>query len=138
MTIQLSVLIWTIICFCLLMLILNKLLFKPLLSVMDARQEKIDKAREKKESHARLYAQAEKDMEEHRALQEKQWADNAAAEVASARSSAQAQLEEAQKQSEQELEAYRQALASESAELKSKLDAGVEALASTFADRLLS
>lgn len=138
MTIQLSVLIWTIICFCLLMLILNKLLFKPLLSVMDARQEKIDKAREKKESHARLYAQAEKDMEEHRALQEKQWAENAAAEVASARSSAQAQLEEAQKQSEQELEAYRQALASESAELKLKLDAGVEALASTFADRLLS
>lgn len=138
MTIQPSVLIWTIICFCLLMLILNKLLFKPLLSVMDARQEKIDHAREKKESHARLYAQAEKDLEESRAAQEKQWAEHSAAEVAFARQNVQAELAEAQKKSEQELLAYRETLAAESAELKSKLDAGVEVLASTFADRLVS
>ena len=138
MTIQVSVLIWTIICFCLLMLILNKPLFKPLLSVMDARQAKIDGAREKKESHARLCAQAEKDMEERRALQEKQWAEEASQAVASAQEAADAQLSAAQEQNEQVLEAYRETLASESAELKSKLDAGVEALASTFADRLLS
>lgn len=138
MNIQLSVLLWTIICFCLMMLIMNKLLFKPLLSVMDARQEKINGAREKKESHARLCAQAEKEIEEHRALQEKQWAENAAAEVAAARENAEKRLEEAQKQNEQKLEDYRQTLTSESAELKSKLDAGVEALATTFADRLVS
>ena len=138
MTIQVSVLIWTIICFCLLMLILNKLLFKPLLAVMDARQAKIDGAREKKESHAHLCAQAEKDMEERRALQEKQWAEEASQAVASAQEAADAQLSAAQEQNEQVLEAYRETLASESAELKSKLDAGLEALASTFADRLLS
>lgn len=138
MNIQLSVLLWTIICFCLLMLILNKLLFKPLLSVMDARQEKIDRAREKKEFHARLYAQAEKDMEAQRTQQEQQWAADSAQEIAAARQSAEAQLEEAQKKSEQELEAYRERLIAESAELKLKLDAGMEALASTFADRLVS
>lgn len=138
MNIQLSVLLWTIICFCLLMLILNKLLFKPLLSVMDARQEKIDRAREKKEFHARLYAQAEKDMEAQRTQQEQQWAADSAQEIAAARQSAEAQLEEAQKKSEQELEAYRERLIAESAELKLKLDAGMEVLASTFADRLVS
>lgn len=138
MTIQVSVLIWTIICFCLLMLILNKLLFKPLLAVMDARQAKIDGAREKKESHARLCAQAEKDMEERRALQEKQWAEEASQAVASAQEAAGAQLAAAQEQNEQALETYRETLASESAELKSKLDAGVGTLVTTFADRLVS
>lgn len=137
MNIQLSVLLWTIICFCLMMLILNKLLFKPLLAVMDARQAKIDDAREKKESHARLFAQAEQDMAEHLALQEKQWAENAAQEVAAARDDAKIRLETAQKQSEQDLEAYRQALTDESAELKLKLDAGMDALASAFVDRLV-
>ena len=48
MNIQLSVTIWTVICFVLLMLILRNLLFKPVLRVMDARKERIDKASEKK------------------------------------------------------------------------------------------
>ena len=48
MTIQPSVLIWTIICFCLMMVILNKLLFKPLLSFMDARNDRIARARVRK------------------------------------------------------------------------------------------
>ena len=41
MTIQISLVIWTIIGFTVLSLILNKFLFKPLLKVMDARNEKI-------------------------------------------------------------------------------------------------
>lgn len=138
MNIQLSVLLWTIICFCLMMLILNKLLFKPLLAVMDARQEKIDMAREKKESHALLCAQAEQDMEARRAQQEKQWAEDAAAQIASARQRAAAQLFLAQMKSEEKLEAYRQTLTAESNELITKMDTGVDALVSTFADRLVS
>ena len=45
MTIQVSVLIWTVITFCVLMFCLNRFLFKPLLSLMDAREEKIADAR---------------------------------------------------------------------------------------------
>ena len=41
MTIQISLVIWTIIGFTVLSLILNKFLFKPLLKVMDERNEKI-------------------------------------------------------------------------------------------------
>ena len=48
MTIQLSVSIWTIICFLLLMLILRNLLFQPILEVMDARKMRIEKAAQKK------------------------------------------------------------------------------------------
>ena len=54
MTIQLSVTVWTVICFCLLMLILHNLLFKPVLKVMDDRRERIEKARLKKEEQKKL------------------------------------------------------------------------------------
>ena len=43
MTVQLPVLLWTVICFGVLMLGLNFLLFKPLLSHMDARREKLER-----------------------------------------------------------------------------------------------
>ena len=54
MTVQLSVTLWTVICFCLLMLILHNLLFKPVLKVMDDRKSRIDKANEKNQSFDQL------------------------------------------------------------------------------------
>ena len=48
MTIQLSISVWTVICFVLLMIILDKLLFKPVLKVMDERKERIKRAADKK------------------------------------------------------------------------------------------
>lgn len=48
MTIQLSISVWTVICFVLLMVILDRLLFAPLLKVMDERKERIKRAADKK------------------------------------------------------------------------------------------
>ena len=45
MTIQLPILLWTLITFALAMLILNRLLFRPMLVFMDKRQAKIDRAK---------------------------------------------------------------------------------------------
>ena len=45
MSIQLPVIIWTVICFCLFALVMSKLLFEPVLKNMDARKARIDKAR---------------------------------------------------------------------------------------------
>ena len=50
MTIQISLVIWTVIGFVTLSLILNKYLFKPLLSLMDERNEKIRKAEEERQA----------------------------------------------------------------------------------------
>lgn len=50
MTIQISLVIWTIIGFTVLSLILNKFLFKPLLKVMDARNEKIRLGKEERQA----------------------------------------------------------------------------------------
>lgn len=44
MTIQLPLIIWTIICFSILYVILKYLLFIPMLDIMDKRQKKIDDA----------------------------------------------------------------------------------------------
>ncbi len=78
MTIQPSVAIWTVICFCALYLILKNLLFRPVLKLMDEREKKIgDAAREKEdariraEEKQRLAAAARKEAEE-RALAERQ------------------------------------------------------------------
>lgn len=54
MTIQLSVLVWTIICFVLLMLILHHLLFQPVLKVLDDRKARIRNATEKKAEFSRI------------------------------------------------------------------------------------
>ena len=68
MNIQPSVTVWTVLCFLALMLILDRLLFRPLLSFMDKRQEKIDRARrEKAEALKQREETVQKRREEHEA-----------------------------------------------------------------------
>ncbi len=59
MTIQISVLIWTVISFVLLMIVLRNLLFKPVLELMDSRRERIKKAAEKKSELEKLTQEQE-------------------------------------------------------------------------------
>ncbi len=70
MNIQISVILWTVICFFLLMLILQKLLFSPLFRCMDARQKKIADAKDKRQQRELSAAEAAADAE-RRALEEK-------------------------------------------------------------------
>lgn len=75
MNIQISVILWTVICFFLLMLILQKLLFAPLFRCMDARQKKISDAKDKRQQRALATAEAavaaERRAEEERATAKK-------------------------------------------------------------------
>ncbi len=50
MNIQLPVVLWTVICFLILMLILKNLLFKPVFQVLDRRKKKLAEAEKKKEA----------------------------------------------------------------------------------------
>lgn len=56
MKIQISVVLWTVICFFILNFILHNLLFKPMLSHLDKRRQKILKAREKQKEDERILA----------------------------------------------------------------------------------
>lgn len=59
MNVQISVVIWTLICFTLLYVILKNLLFRPILAVMDRRQAKAEALKQAK-------AESERQLEEMR------------------------------------------------------------------------
>lgn len=67
MTIQVSVVLWTVICFLLLVLVLDRLLFRPVLALLDRRQERIDAARKKQAEYERLAAEQAARLERERA-----------------------------------------------------------------------
>ena len=85
MTVQLPILLWTVICFCLLMLILHRFLFTPMLSFMDKRQERIDRAARKKEEYTRALADAQNQLAAFRAEEERHMAEHIQHEIADAK-----------------------------------------------------
>ena len=80
MNVQISVTVWTVICFAALYLILNHLLFKPMLRLMDGREKKIADAAAAKTAavqaleEQRIAAQAQQD-EQSRLAREQAKAD---------------------------------------------------------------
>ena len=87
MTIQLSISVWTVICFVLLMIILDKLLFKPVLKVMDERKERIKRAadtkaeyEEKQKAYDALILEKKKQAQQEQSLEIKKQIESIRAE----------------------------------------------------------
>ncbi len=138
MTIQLSVLVWTVICFCLLMLILNNLLFKPMLTFMDKRKEKIDAAQKRKaeiEKSEREYAENLESRREKFLLDEAKRAEEA---INSAMKKADEMEKTAELENEKRIELAKADVEIEKSELSEKLDESVEELAQAFVTRIVS
>ena len=72
MTIEPSLIVWTVLCFFALMLILKKLLFQPMLTFMDTRNAKIEAARKAKEDARTEYEAEARRLADERAAQEAQ------------------------------------------------------------------
>lgn len=137
MTIQLSVTIWTIICFVLLMLILNFLLFKPVLKVMDERRARIEKAAQKKAENERLeseYASMVAEKEKEFLKEQKKLAKK---EIEDIRLNTRKAIDVEKKERIQSVEAYRIRSKEEQEELLNMLSVHVEDLATTFANSLI-
>lgn len=137
MTIQLSVSIWTIICFILLMVILNNLLFKPILKVMDERKERIEKASQKKAEYERLeseYAsmlvEKEKAFEEASKRQIKE-------EIETIRQNTKKAIETAKEERLRMVDSYRVSVVEEQAEIMDTLCKHSEELATAFMNNLI-
>ena len=136
MTIQFSVTLWTVICLVLLMLILGNLLFKPILRVMDARQEKIDSAAAKKAAieeaereHAAMRLEKEAAFLETR---QRQLAD----EIETIRAESKKSVESAKEDRLRLVDEYRARTEAEQAEILRALSVHTEELAAAFADSL--
>ena len=137
MTVQISVTIWTILCFAAAMLILTKLLFKPMLGFMDARKENIERARAAREAAQQQHDAQEEEIREARlaakTLSEKEASERLAAVQDRAAHTAAEKKDEYIRQ----LEEDRAALAEESAQIIAELTPQLDSLAALYARKLI-
>ncbi len=138
MTIQLPILLWTVITFCLAMVILNWLLFRPMFAMMDKRQEKLDRANARKAEIERLAAEAEEKLAQLREDQEKSQAEEITKALAKAHEDAQTLITVTTKKQNQRLDMSVLELENESKIIEKGMDDSVEAFAKAYLTVLLS
>lgn len=137
MSIQISVVIWTVICFLLLMVILRNLLFKPVLEVMDKRRERVEKAREKQAEIQKLSLEIEKKHAEAEMLFEKEQKEQADAQIEQIQADSKHQVEEAHKERMAKVEKYREDCLDEYSKIARYGKEATKPIAVSFADRII-
>ncbi len=134
MNIQPSVILWTIICFVILMLILNNLLFKPVLRVMDERRERIKKAADKKADQERQAAKRRSERQEEEAALQIEAKKRVKEEIEAIRADSRKAVDEARDERLHALDSYRRKTEAEHQEIIAVLTTHAEELAAAFAD----
>ena len=136
MTIQINVLIWTVICFCAFMLILWCLLLKPMLALLDARKAKLAHARslDRSAEHAEKLA-----LEEARHLEEaRSRAEERKQMVQVLRDESRVEREAREKRFRRETQEKRQETEAEAADLVPQLAVSLKDHVIAFTDKLMA
>ncbi len=138
MNIQPSIMVWTVICFLLLMVVLKNFLFTPVLKVMDDRRERINSAKEKKENIEKLIQENEEQLEKQKVLA----AENRRKEVKNKIEQIQLQgkkeIEAAQRQCLADIQQYREDIVSEHDKIVDSVAPKMETAAALFAKNIIS
>lgn len=137
MSIQISVTVWTVICFVVLMLVLKNLLFKPVLELMDKRAKRIDDANQLEKKAKELEKEHDLALEQKRAeLVEKQKADvRAAAERI--RADSKKQIDDANDGRLAAVDEYREQMEEERKQIVAELSKHTDELSELFAKRVI-
>lgn len=138
MNIQISVVIWTVICFMILMLILKNLLFTPVLRMLDSRKEKIDAAREKKAEIERLTAENQKYIQEQKELDLEAKKSAAKVRLQEIQSEGKKKIEAAQRESLNEINAYRDSISDECEKIVKSVAPEMETVTEIFVNNIIS
>lgn len=138
MSIQLSVIIWTVICFLLLMLILHNWLFKPVLEVMEKRRNRIEKAKEKQLEAQRISAEHEQKLAEQKKAFEKEQKVKADMEIERIHADSKKSVEAAKTMRLSTYETYREECAKEYSRILATAEKSTEQIAEIFAERLIT
>ncbi len=138
MTIQLPVLLWTVISFCLFALILDRLLFKPLLAFMDQRQARIEAAAQKKAAYDAALAESAQALEAFRTEERRHAAQCAQDALSLARGDAQSVLDEAATARMRKVAEHKAELGIEHHEIEDAMEAKLEELAAAYISTLVS
>ena len=136
MTIEPSLIVWTVLCFLALMLILKKLLFQPMLTFMDTRNAKIEAARKAKEDARTEYEAEARRLADERAAQEAQLRQSGAAAIERAHEELLRRTAEKRAETAQRLEENRAALAEESERITRELEPQLSDLALDLVNHL--
>ena len=137
MNIQISVSVWTIICFVLMMLILHNLLFKPVLELMDKRKERVKNARDKKEELERMAKEQEEEMLEKQIAARNEQQKKIESKIESVRTDSKKKIEEAREARLREFDEYHVRTDKEHEEILRELNVHVRELAALFAESLI-
>ena len=137
MTIQLSVTVWTVICFVLLMLILHNLLFKPVLAVMDKRNKKIEDAKAKKAEFEKIQSENDALLSKKKKAFLEARLKKSTEEIEAIRTNSKLAAQKAQEERLKTVEEYRYKSDVEHKEILLVLEAHSTDLASAFAENLV-
>lgn len=136
MNIEPSLIVWTVLCFLALLVILKNLLFRPMLTFMDARREKIRAAREAKENAAREREEEISRRKAELAAEEARQREESAAAIEKVRTDTERTLSEKSAACRQKLDAYRAELDAESERICSTLEPELPGLAQNIVNHL--
>ena len=136
MTIQINVLIWTVICFCAFMLILWRLLLKPMLAFLDARKARIAHAHSLDRSAERAEKQAL--LEAQRLAEVQRQAEDRKQIVLALREKSRIEREERERRFLQETQARRADVEAEANDLVPQLAISLQEHVNTFTDKLIA
>ncbi len=138
MNIQPSIIVWTVICFLLLMVILKNLLFTPVLRVIDARREKVEAAEKKLKEIESITAENEKRLAEEKVSAEAQGIAQAKAKVQEIQSQGKKEIENAQRKCLSDVEEYRNGITEEYDKIVYSVAPKMETAAAIFAKNIIS
>ena len=136
MTIQINILIWTVICFCAFMLILWRLLLTPMLAFMDARKARIAHAHSLDRSAERAEKQAL--LEAQRLAEVQRQAEERKQIVLALREKSRIEREERERRFLQETQARRADVEAEANDLVPQLAVSLQEHVNTFTDKLIA
>ena len=136
MTIEPSLIVWTVLCFLALVLILKKLLFQPMLTFMDTRNAKIEAARKAKEDARTEYAAEARRLADERAAQEAQLRQSGAEALEQAQEELRRETTQKRAEAAQRLAENRAALAEESERITRELEPQLSDLALDLVNHL--
>lgn len=136
MTIEPSLIVWTVLCFLALVLILKKLLFQPMLTFMDTRNAKIEAARKAKEDTRTEYEAEARRLADERAAQEAQLRQSGAKALEQAQEELRRETTQKRAEAAQRLAENRAVLAEESERITRELEPQLSGLALDLVNHL--
>ena len=138
MSIQPSVIVWTVICFLLLTVILKNLLFAPVLKVLDSRREKIEAADKKLRDIESITAETERRIAEEKLRAEAESVAQAKAKVQQIQSAGKKEIENAQRKCLSDIEEYRNGIRGEYDKIVYSVAPKMETAAAIFAKNIIT